>query len=389
MAGKKRTKALALLVILVVTVAMVIVARVQSKNGGGKPKMRGGSAVQTVFSVKTMTAEKTVLHDYVATNGEVEAQSSIEVFPDMGGKIRSVNVSLGSPVKKGAVIARVDPSEPGTQYALSPVYAPISGSIVSTPLKEGTTVSTNSAITIIGDVDRLQITANIPERYVALLKTGLSADISLEAYPGVVFKATISRVSPVVDATSRTKEIIMTFDKKDSRINAGMFAKVILYTRDFTGEVVMPSDSVVTKDSKQYAFVVNSNGIAEQREVVLGESVDGMIQVLSGIKEGEKIVVAGQTSLSDGAQVRDITDGVPQNAVVSQKTREAEHIAETSKQKSEEKGELEQPPKNPVADITPPAEEKIAETSEKKQDIPAAASSRKRSWGGVSSTGER
>lgn len=389
MAGKKGTKARALLVILVVTVALVVVARVQSKKGGGKPKMRGGSAVQTVFSVKTMTAEKTVLHDYVATNGEVEAQSSIEVFPDMGGKIRSVNVSLGSPVKKGAVIARVDPSEPGTQYALSPVYAPISGSIVSTPLKEGTTVSTNSAITIIGDVDRLQITASIPERYVALLKTGLSADISLEAYPGVVFKATISRVSPVVDATSRTKEIIMTFDQKDSRINAGMFAKVILYTRDFTGEVVMPSDSVVTKDSKQYAFVVNSNGIAEQREVVLGESVDGMIQVLSGIKEGEKIVVAGQTSLSDGAQVRDITNDVPQNAVMSQKTRETEHIAEAPEQKSEEKGGRGQPPKNPPADMTPPTEEKFAETSENKQDTPAAASSRKRSWGGVSSTGER
>lgn len=302
-------------IVTVIGLALIGLARYQASNKGNKMAgygARKGNSGDTVFSVKTKKAEIEVLHDYVATNGEVEAQSSIEVFPDMGGKIRSVNVSLGSPVRKGDVIARVDPSEPGAQYALSPVYAPITGSIVSTPLKEGTTVSTGSAITIIGDIDRLQITANVPERYVALLKTGLTADISLEAYPGIVFKATVSRVSPVVDATSRTKEIILNFDKKDSRINAGMFAKVILYTRDFTDAIVMPSDSLVTKDDKNYAYVVLNDNTVEQREVVLGHSVDGNIQILAGINEGEKIVVEGQTSLSDGAMIRDITNGVSQ-----------------------------------------------------------------------------
>ncbi|MCR5605544.1 MAG: efflux RND transporter periplasmic adaptor subunit [Treponema sp.] len=329
------------------------------------PGARGRSGVggDTVFSVKTKKAEFEVLHDYVATNGEVEAQSSIEVFPDMGGKIRSVNVSLGSPVRKGDVIARVDPSEPGAQYALSPVYAPITGSIVSTPLKEGTTVSTGSAITIIGDIDRLQITANVPERYVALLKTGLTADISLEAYPGIVFKATVSRVSPVVDATSRTKEIILNFDKKDSRINAGMFAKVILYTRDFTDAIVMPSDSLVTKDDKSYAYVVLNDNTVEQREVVLGNSVDGNIQILKGINEGERIVVEGQTSLSNGASIRDITNGVSQLSQADVNTEE----------------------KNVAVEKVP------ALPNEKTKNTNSANSNSNKSgnWGGMSSTGSR
>ena len=290
----------------VVTVAVVAVAvkmAKANKQGGMGGRGRGG----TTFSVKTMTLEKTTLHDYVSTNGEVESQSSIEVFPDMAGRVASVEVQLGSPVKKGQVIAYVDPNEPGVRYVKNPVYAPISGSIVSSPLKVGTKVSTNTVITTIGDINNLQISANIPERYVALLKPGLTASITLEAYPDVVFTATVSRVSPVVDKNSRTKEIILTFDKDDSRINAGMFAKVILYTIDYENEVTMPVDSLVTKDDKYYAFVVNGDTV-ERREVVLGKTVNATVQILSGVSAGEKVVTEGQTSLSDGAKVKDITN---------------------------------------------------------------------------------
>lgn len=290
----------------VVTVAVVAVAvkmAKANKQGGMGGRGRGG----TTFSVKTMTLKKTTLHDYVSTNGEVESQSSIEVFPDMAGRVASVEVQLGSPVKKGQVIAYVDPNEPGVRYVKNPVYAPISGSIVSSPLKVGTKVSTNTVITTIGDINNLQISANIPERYVALLKPGLTASITLEAYPDVVFTATVSRVSPVVDKNSRTKEIILTFDKDDSRINAGMFAKVILYTIDYENEVTMPVDSLVTKDDKYYAFVVNGDTV-ERREVVLGKTVNATVQILSGVSAGEKVVTEGQTSLSDGAKVKDITN---------------------------------------------------------------------------------
>lgn len=365
--SNKGLKVLITIIFIICTLLLITYALLQGKKGGGGRSMRNRApSGDTVFSVRTLKAQNSVLHDYVSTNGEVEAQSSIEVFPDMGGKVRNVYVSLGSPVKKGSVIARVDPSEPGTQYALSPVYAPISGSIVSTPLKEGTTVSTNSVITIIGDVESLQITANVPERYVALLKTGLSADISLEAYPGVVFKATVSRVSPVVDAASRTKEIILNFDKKDSRINAGMFAKVTLFTRDFTGAVVMPSDSVVTKDSKNYAYVVTRDNTVEQREIVLGEKVDGMVQILKGVSEGERIVVEGQTSLSDGAKIRDISENIE---------RDEQEIAD---KKSDEE-ERPAPDEKESADVSKDNAEKMAKSTK----------SKKRSWGGVSSTGQR
>ncbi|MBQ7159793.1 MAG: efflux RND transporter periplasmic adaptor subunit [Treponema sp.] len=291
----------------VTVVAVGVALMLAKKSNQGMPGGRGRGG--TTFSVKTMTLEKTTLHDYVSTNGEVESQSSIEVFPDMAGRVASVEVHLGSPVKKGQIIAYVDPNEPGVRYVKNPVYAPISGSIVSSPLKVGAKVSTNTVITTIGDINNLQISASIPERYVALLKPGLSASVRLEAYPDVEFFATVTRVSPVLDKNSRAKEIILSFDKEDSRINAGMFAKVILYTMDYENEVVMPIDSLVTKDDKYYAFVVKGDTV-ERREVTLGKSVNAVAQVLSGLSEGEIVVTEGQTSLSDGAKIRDITNGV-------------------------------------------------------------------------------
>lgn len=302
-------------VLLTVAAVVAINATKNTENAGGPGKGgargRGGTG-NTIFTVRSAEAVKKTLNDYVITNGEVESQSAVEVFPSMGGKVQQINVLLGSQVKKGDVIAKIDPSEPGTKYALSPVEAPISGSIVSTPLKVGTKVTTNSAVTMIGDIDNLQISASVPERYVSELKTGLKAEITVEAYPDVIFMATVSRVSPVVDAATRTKQVIMNFDKKDSRVNAGMFAKVKLYTSKYSGKLVVPSDAIITNDDDvSYLFVVNDDYTVSRRTVKTGKSIDGMIQVTDNLVAGERVVYEGMLSLSDGANVNDLAKPKP------------------------------------------------------------------------------
>lgn len=310
-------------IVAAVALIAVVLTAVYAKTIGkssGKPAGVGGRGGRggnsAVVSVRTMMAEITTLHGYVNTNGEVESQNSVSVYPDMGGKVISTSVMLGSSVKKNDIIAYVDPSEPGTNYRSSPVYAPISGSVISTPLKNGKKVTTSTAIAIIGDINNLQVTANVPERYVAVLKKGLKAEVSVEAYPGVIFEATVSRVSPVVDATTRTKEVILTFDRHDERINAGMFAKVKLYTEDYSGAVVMPSDALVQNGDDFFAYIVNSSGDNEtvsKVKVEKGKTVDGYVQILSGVKAGDKVVIQGMTSLGDGSKILDISSQTKKN----------------------------------------------------------------------------
>ena len=316
MEGEKNTKKKSIVPLIIVGIILLLIAAalaytiIYKKKNSGAPEGfgRGGSAGagETVVSVRTIEAKKNTLHDYVNTNGEIETQSSIDVFPDIGGKIVTVYVSLGSTVKQGDAIAEVDPSVPGTEYRHSIVTAPISGTITKSPLKTGTTVNTASTITVIGDVSNLQITANVPERYVSTLKNGLKADILLEAYPDTVFTATVTRVSPVVDSSSRTKEIILNFDRKDVRVNAGMFAKVKLWTVDYSGAVTVPSEAIVEKNEKNNVYVITDDK-AELREVQLGHTVDNVVQLVSGVNEGERVVVEGMRVLSNGAMIRDIS----------------------------------------------------------------------------------
>ena len=289
-------------IVLTVAAAILVNTTGNSRSDLQKQKSKSSSSV----SVSTAVAKKTTLHDYVSVNGEIESQNSVNVFPDMGGKILSTSVMLGSTVKKGDIIAYIDPSEPGTNYRSSPVYAPISGSIISTPLKNGTKVTTSDSVAIIGDINNLQISANVPERYVAVLKKGLKANVSVEAYPNVIFNATVSRVSPVVDSVSRTKQVILTFDKNDSRINAGMFAKVKLYTQNYHGQIVIKETAVVENSDEFFAYVVNEDNTVSKRKVTKGKTVDGFVQILDGINEGEKIVVKGMASLGDGSVVQEV-----------------------------------------------------------------------------------
>lgn len=304
---KSQKAKIVLAIFLILCAAIIFWAFTFGKKKDSAPKGGARGAGNTEFSVITKIVREETLHGFISANGEIESQNSVSVFPDTSGKVISTEVMLGSTVRRGQVIAYIDPSRPGERFNSSPVYAPISGSVITVPVKNGTTVSTTSAITQIGDISNLQITADIPERYVSFLRNGLKAHVSVEAYPDVVFDATVTRVSPVVDSISRTKQIILHFDSRDSRINAGMFAKLILFTMDYSGAVTMPAQSLVTYNDKFFAYVVKDDSTVERREVTLGENVGGTVQIISGLKEGERVVIQGQTSLSDGAKIRDIS----------------------------------------------------------------------------------
>jgi len=307
-------------VILAATVGGVIVINATKKKGpagmgkGGPGGFGGfggfGAGGGTVTSVTTVKAVPETLHDFVNTNGNIETQRAVEVYPSIAGKVVQVDVSLGSAVNAGDVIAYVDPSAAGVNYKWSPVTAPISGSIIQTPVKTGQQISAGTVVTKIGDIDNLQVSASIAERYVGALKPGLKAEITLEAYPGVVFTATVVRVSPVLDAASRTKQVILNFDTNDSRINAGMFAKVKLYTVDYPNSIAIQQDAIVTANDVSYLYVVKEDSTVEKRVVTLGQNVNGKYQILSGINEGDTVVVAGMLTLNDGSKVKDITNGV-------------------------------------------------------------------------------
>ena len=168
----------------------------------------------------------------------------------------------------------------------------------------------SSVITKIGDINNLQITAKVPERYVADIAIGQKAEITLQAYGEEKFMASVVRISPVVDPSTRTKEIILNFDKHYDKVNAGMFARVKLFTLDFGGYPVIPQDAFVENSDEYYLYIVKDDSTVTKRKVTRGKSIDGYNQVVEGLTAGEVVVLEGMLSLYEGAKVRDISGNV-------------------------------------------------------------------------------
>ena len=280
---------------------------------GGKPGA-GASEASEAKAVSVKAAEVKTLRPYLDQSGDVEASVEVAVYPDIGGKLVDLGVVLGDSVEKGQRIASIDPSKPGASYAISPVNSPIAGTVTSIPVDPGATVTTSTAIVKVGVIDELKIVVNLPERDSAKVKIGMSATVSLAALPGESLKATVSRVSPVLDPTSRTREVTLKFLSRDGRLAAGMYASVRISISPLADRVVIPMAAVIARSDETYVFTVaDASGgaeggtIAKKTAVKMGTDVDGEVEVTFGLKAGDKVVVEGQDQLSEGKKVEAMT----------------------------------------------------------------------------------
>jgi multidrug efflux pump subunit AcrA (membrane-fusion protein) len=299
------------ILVLVGTVLMGAVLVSGCLNGTGKSKSASETqsgqvsvAGPVIYSVKTEKVTVASLRSYLETNGDVVTPTNIDIVPDVGGKLADVLVQVGDTVEKGkTIIAQVDPSKPGSNYSLSPVLSPLTGTITSLSAQLGATVTSQTSLGTVGVLTDLHIECRLPEVDVASITTGLYAEISFPAFPGRTLPAKVIRVDPIVDVASRTKAIQLRLSGDVSGVNLGMFCKVKLYLVARPLQVTVPFESVVVRSEQSSVFVVEGTHVA-RRSVKLGLNVDGRVEVLEGLKADEVIVVKGQELLDDGSSVR-------------------------------------------------------------------------------------
>ncbi len=281
--------------------------------GGGGPGSAGRPAAmepkETVFAVQVLELKPGDITNYIRVNGEVRSASSVDVFPDVAGKITQVLVGQGSRVVRGQTLLFVDPSRPGAEFVASPVVAPISGVIVSFPFSQGATVGPQTPVAKLARLGDLEVVANIAERFAAQVRPGLAATIELEAFKGRSFRATVASVAPVIDPLSRTLEIKLRIEDTEPALRSGMFADVRIVTEVRRNVIRVPSDAVVSRFGDTFVFVAREDGTAERRIVSRGLDIDNVTELVQGVKAGEKIVIRGQTLLEDGSKIRVIDQG--------------------------------------------------------------------------------
>jgi multidrug efflux pump subunit AcrA (membrane-fusion protein) len=253
--------------------------------------------------VRIAEASTETLEDYIRLSGDIEAESTVQVYPDVTGTLTSFRVRVGDYVQKNETLALVDPNRPGASYSISPVEAPIRGTVTEILLDPGDTVSASVPILKLGDLNSLLISARVSERYVNRVRRGQTAFIRTEAMPDRIFEARVSEVYPVLDPASRSMKIKLTFSDLPEGIKAGMLAEITLITSRIDTAVTIPSAALVSRGDETFVYVVEGS-TAARRRVITGLVIDGTAEITEGLKAGEAVVTSGMNMLSDGSTVQ-------------------------------------------------------------------------------------
>lgn len=182
------------------------------------------------------------------------------------------------------------------------VTAPISGVIASRDIKPGNFVQINSPIFTVVDTSRLEATLNVPEREIETIRSGQPVDLAIDALPGRSFAGTVDRVSPVVDAGSGTFRVIVAFDGNDA-LQPGMFGRIRIRYDQRADALVIPREALLDDEGDPAVFVVRGDKVA-RTAVQLGYDDGPWVEVRAGLKDGDRVVVAGKAALRDGSAVK-------------------------------------------------------------------------------------
>jgi multidrug efflux pump subunit AcrA (membrane-fusion protein) len=293
-----------ILILCCAALAIAIAINIYNKMNP-PPQEAAPQAVPTeATAVRVQPVEIGDVRNSVVVNGEVLAGTQVSANPTVAGKLTDLHVKIGDSVRAGQTIAFVDPSRPGEVYSKSPVVAAISGTVLSTPVNIGDSVTTQTAIVTIGDLNSIVLETHVPERFSTDLRAGLTAEVSLEAITEERFLAQVYEVSPVLDPVSRTTRIRLRFPNQDNRIKVGMFATVYLVTRESNNVTIIPRSALINTLGTWICYVANNQSIAERRELTLGLESEDTVEIIEGIVPGEMIVVLGQNFLSNQEPVR-------------------------------------------------------------------------------------
>lgn len=219
------------------------------------------------------------------------ANKTAKIASTLEGRLIKLNFDINDTVKAGNVIGLVQTPELfGKPLELK---APIDGVIIERKSTVGEQVGKDTEIYTIGNLSDLWVIAEIKERDIGQVKIGQEASLVVLAYPHQKFHGKVVRLGNRVEDESRTLEVRIEVSNASGLLKPGMFADVEIITRVHPDVLLIPDTALQTNGEEQIAFVALDDGRFEKRTIKVGMEQHGRVQVLEGIKVGEKVVTTG------------------------------------------------------------------------------------------------
>ena len=300
--------------------------------------------------VKVVKAKRKTFASYLEFSGTLFSEKSANIAPDVAARVLKYSVNKGDYVHKGDVLAIMD----STQYVQAKaqyenaaksyhrmlklketktidqqtfeqveagyiaakaayefmkgnykVKAPFDGFITEKIKNVGEVYMPMSfspagpAILRLVNIDYLRVKLHVSDADINKIKVGQKAIITAESYPNQQFEGKVSFVSQEADVMSGMFTVEVSINNKDHRLKSNQFVNVVIIIEEQKDALVIPKEALI---KKSVVFVVNNN-IAEKRIVKTGIESEDEIQVVSGVSEGETVIISGNVGLKDGTKV--------------------------------------------------------------------------------------
>ena len=333
---------------VIITLAVLAIAGCTQKKTSQEAQAAAAQAQAKAQTVKVMPAAKQDVKQNGTYSATVQAFAVNNIAPQSGSRIQKINVEVGDFVGKGQILAEMDRvqldqaklrlTNAETELArLKQLYeqggvaqsdyeaaelnckvskstydnllentilrSPISGVVSARNYDRGDMYAMAAPIFTVQQIVPVKLLVGISEADYTKVRKGDVVTLTVDALPGKSFSGTIKRLYPTIDPATHTVNIEVQVPNQSRELRPGMYAKVEVNFGHSTNIVVPDAAVVRLQGSGQRNVFVVENGTAVQREVSLGRHFEGQYEILSGLSEGELVVVKGGNSLRNGAQV--------------------------------------------------------------------------------------
>ena len=253
-----------------------------------------------VIAVLAQGVENAQLAEAQARSREAEQQlRRIQTLKNRGFATQA-NLDAQS---AAAGAARAQAAEARASIGERVITAPFSGYASLRTISPGAVVNSGTEIATISDISLIKLDFPVPETALSAIRPGLTIDARSAAFPDQPFRGRIATVDPVVDPNTRSVMVRARLANPDGRLKPGMLLTVTIETGPRLG-LSVPELAVVGEGERRFVYVVDPGGTAKRVEVRTGLRSAGRIEILEGLKPGQKVVTEGVVKLSDGMKVR-------------------------------------------------------------------------------------
>jgi membrane fusion protein (multidrug efflux system) len=322
--------------------------------GCGSQGEAAGSPERPIV-VEVMRVERGPLVDVAVFSGELAAEQSVAVQPEISGVVESVAFQQGQGVARGDVLFRLRNAEQKaklreatatrdlarerwdrTQQLLTrdassqaqadvakaefeianarvelarleldrtEIRAPFDGVVGLRFVDPGARVNKGTELVRIDAVDRLQVTFAISDEGLPFARPGMKVNAWVRPYPGEKFPGEVFFVSPSLDPRNRRILVKAWIDNSERRLAPGLFANVDLEIRRVADALVVPESAISIDQRGPYVWVIDASRQASRTPVEIGLRERGVVEVLHGLEEGVSVVTAGTHKVVEGRPV--------------------------------------------------------------------------------------